>query len=57
MIERINELNWIELFAHDIDVAHRLGKYIQGNQRPEIVKFVRRQTKIYVFKHAKQLRQ
>ena len=46
-----------DINEHEIDIAHRLGKFKQGKQRPIIVKFVRRQTKIKVFKHAKQLRQ
>jgi len=57
VINTIKEKTGFELNVNDIDVAHRLGKYRQGKQRPVIVKFVRRQTKIQAFSHAKQLRQ
>jgi len=53
----IKEKTGVYIDEHEIDIAHRLGKFKQGKQRPIIVKFVRRQTKIKVFKHAKQLRQ
>jgi len=57
VINTIKEKTGLDISVHEIDVAHRLGKYRQGKQRPIIVKFVRRQTKIQVFKYAKQLRQ
>ena len=53
----IKEKTGDDINEHEIDIAHRLGKFKQGKQRPIIVKFVRRQTKIKVFKQAKQLRQ
>ncbi|KAH3739411.1 hypothetical protein DPMN_046063 [Dreissena polymorpha] len=46
----------VRLEYKDIDIAHRLGKYIPNKNRAVIVKFVRRQTKIDVMKRAKQLK-
>jgi len=57
VINTIKQKTGLNIGVHEIDVAHRLGKYRQGKQRPIIVKFILRQTKIHVFKHAKQLRQ
>jgi len=53
----IKEKTGVDINEHEIRIAHRLGKFKQGTHGPIIVKFVRRQTKIRVFKHAKQLRQ
>ena len=57
LISTIKAKTGLYINEQEIDIAHRLGKYKQGKHRPIIVKFVRRQTKINVFKHAKQLRQ
>ncbi|KAH3802154.1 hypothetical protein DPMN_155825 [Dreissena polymorpha] len=46
----------VHLEYKDIEIAHRLGKYIPNKNRAVIVKFVRRQTKIDVMKRAKQLK-
>ena len=46
----------VHLEYKDIDIAHRLGKYIPNKNRAVIVKCVRRQTKIDVMKRAKQLK-
>ncbi|KAH3825927.1 hypothetical protein DPMN_127814 [Dreissena polymorpha] len=46
----------IHLECRGIDVSHRLGKYTPNKDRPVIVKFVRRQTKIDVMKRAKLLK-
>ena len=56
-LNTIKEKTGLDISEHEIDIAHRLGKYRQGKHRPIIVKFVRRQTKIKLFKHSKQLRQ
>ena len=52
----INQKLGIRIEYRDIDVAHRLGKYIHNKNRPVIVKFVRRQTKIDIMKRAKLLK-
>ena len=46
----------IQLVSKDIDVAHRLGKYVPNKNRPVIVKCVRRQTKIDVMQRANRLK-
>jgi hypothetical protein len=46
----------LKLESKDVDVAHRLGKYTPNKNRPVIVKFVRRQTKIDIMQRAKLLK-
>ena len=46
----------LKLESKDVDVAHRLGKYAPNKNRPVIVKFVRRQTKIDIMQRAKLLK-
>ncbi|KAH3809673.1 hypothetical protein DPMN_138049 [Dreissena polymorpha] len=46
----------IQLVSKDLDVAHKLGKYVPNKNRPVIVKFVRRQTKIDVMQRANRLK-
>ncbi|KAH3855637.1 hypothetical protein DPMN_098207 [Dreissena polymorpha] len=43
----------ISMVPNDIDIAHRLGKFKPNTNRPVIVKFVRRQTKIDILQKAK----
>lgn len=46
----------LEISAAEIDIAHRIGQYKTKINRPIIVKFVRRQTKINILKAAKALK-
>ncbi|KAH3842900.1 hypothetical protein DPMN_116404 [Dreissena polymorpha] len=43
----------ISMVPNDIDIGHRLGKFKPNSNRPVIVKFVRRQTKIDILQKAK----
>ena len=44
--ETTKEKTGNDISEHEIDIAHRLGKFRQSKQMPIIVNFVRRQTKI-----------
>ena len=56
VVKTLKEKNNLELQPEDIDIAYRLGRWEQGKNRPIIVKFVRRQTKINLMKKAKDLK-
>ncbi|KAH3778259.1 hypothetical protein DPMN_179714 [Dreissena polymorpha] len=46
IVELVNSHLRIPIQPYDIDIAHRLGKFRPNSNRPVIVRFVRRQTKI-----------
>lgn len=48
VIKMLNDKLSINLTSKDIDVAHRLGKFLTDGNRPIICKFVRRSTKFEV---------
>ncbi|XP_052249726.1 low affinity immunoglobulin epsilon Fc receptor-like [Dreissena polymorpha] len=52
----LNDKLGMQLETKDIDIAHRLGKYVENKCRPVIVKLVRRQTKIEIMKRANRLK-
>ena len=49
----VNSHLGISIQPTDIDIAHRLGKFKPGSNRPVIVRFIRRQTKIDILRKAK----
>jgi exosome complex exonuclease DIS3/RRP44 len=55
-VDLLNKKLGLQIEYRDIDVAHRLGKFTHTKNRPAIVKFVRRQTKIDIMKRAKLLK-
>ncbi|XP_052252442.1 uncharacterized protein LOC127859072 [Dreissena polymorpha] len=56
VISLVNAHLGISIHPSDIDIAHRLGKYKPNTNRPVIVRFVRRQTKIDILRNAKQFK-
>ena len=56
MVQFLNERMDLGIMVHQIDIAHRLGKYIRGSSRPIIIKFISRQVKSNIFANAKQLK-
>ena len=56
IISLVNEHLGIPITPSDIDIAHRLGKFKPTENRPIIIKFVRRQTKVDILRKAKQFR-
>ena len=53
VVTLVNEHLGIAIEPNDIDIAHRLGKFKPNCNRPVIVRFVRRQTKIDIMRKAK----
>jgi len=53
-INTIKKKTGLDISEHEIDIAFRLGKYRHDKQRPIIIKFVIRQTKVKPFKYATQ---
>ena len=53
IVALVNTHLGIHIEPTDIDKAHRLGKFQPNKNRPVIVKFVRRQTKIDILRKAK----
>ncbi|KAH3771145.1 hypothetical protein DPMN_172447 [Dreissena polymorpha] len=53
IVSLVNTHLGISIEPHDIDIAHRLGKFSPNKNRPVIVRFVRRQIKIDILRKAK----
>ncbi|KAH3700159.1 hypothetical protein DPMN_075129 [Dreissena polymorpha] len=53
IVSLLNEHLGIQITPSDIDIAHRLEKFKPTENRPVIIKFVRRQTKIDILQKAK----
>lgn len=53
VVSLVNRYLNIPINESDIDIAHRLGKFKQGENRPIIIKFVRRQIKVDIVKNSK----
>ena len=56
VVSLVNRYLNIPINESDIDIAHRLGKFKQGENRPVIIKFVRRQIKVDIVKNSKRFK-
>ena len=56
VLDMISKKLDINMPYHEIDIAHRLGQFVQGQNRRVIVRFVRRQTKQNIMSIKKKLK-